>query len=89
MPTWAWLDSDGPNATVGMSYVTPESVSVSEVWKITGSLAAGTLGLVTALAWWHQRRLRRKFIIEAGSLKDIPLQMASPAQEPAQNSTST
>ncbi|KAH8199446.1 hypothetical protein TruAng_006384 [Truncatella angustata] len=68
MPTWVWIYPDSPEATVGMSYVTSESVPVSEVWIYTGAIAAGTLGQVAALAWWHQRRLRRKFLIVADSL---------------------
>lgn len=37
-------------------------------WKITGSTGVGIAALVCALAWWHQRRLRRVFRDEADKL---------------------
>ncbi|ETS86092.1 hypothetical protein PFICI_04117 [Pestalotiopsis fici W106-1] len=69
--SWSWTNKDHPDSTVGMSYITPDSVPMAGVWKITGALAAGILGLVSALAWWHQRRLRKKFIFEAESLERL------------------
>ncbi|KAK6067931.1 hypothetical protein SCUP234_11404 [Seiridium cupressi] len=78
MPTRYWIHPDADGATVGMSYVTPQSVPNAGVWKTTGALAGGILGLVAALAWWHQRRLRKKFMSEAESLKDLDSEVAIP-----------
>lgn len=67
-----------------VSYITPDSVPMAGVWKITGALAAGILALVTALSWWHQRRLRKKFIVEAENLE----KMTDASQRHAFNSVS-
>ncbi|KAF3008322.1 hypothetical protein E8E14_007413 [Neopestalotiopsis sp. 37M] len=70
MSAWSWTNKGDPDSTVGMSYITPDSVPMAGVWKITGALAASILGLVSALAWWHQRRLRKKFIMETEHLEN-------------------
>lgn len=38
-------------------------------WTVTGTAAVVVLGVVCAMAWWHQRRLRKLFWEEAESLE--------------------
>ncbi|KAI1338612.1 hypothetical protein F5Y15DRAFT_122459 [Xylariaceae sp. FL0016] len=44
-------------------------VAAQNWWTVTGSTAVGVVGIVCALAWWHQRRLRKIFRDEADKLE--------------------
>lgn len=65
-----WLRPTDPDAIVVLSTNTKDSIlAAQEWWTVTGTAAVIFLGVVCALAWWHQRRLRKLFRDEAESLE--------------------
>ncbi|KAK8055323.1 hypothetical protein PG993_000550 [Apiospora rasikravindrae] len=65
-----WLRPSDPDAIVVLSTNTKDSIlAAQEWWTVTGTVAVIFLGVVCALAWWHQRRLRKLFLEEAESLE--------------------
>ncbi|KAK8050435.1 hypothetical protein PG994_012165 [Apiospora phragmitis] len=65
-----WLRPSDPNALVVLSTNTKDSIlAAQQWWTVTGTAAVIVLGVVCALAWWHQRRLRKLFREEAESLE--------------------
>lgn len=65
-----WLRPSDPAALVVLSTNTSDSIrAAQEWWTVTGTASVILLGVVCALAWWHQRRLRKLFREEAESLE--------------------
>ncbi|KAK6841542.1 hypothetical protein PG987_002402 [Apiospora arundinis] len=65
-----WLRPTDPDAIVVLSTNTKDSIlAAQEWWTVTGTAAVIFLSVVCALAWWHQRRLRKLFRDEAESLE--------------------
>ncbi|KAK7908429.1 hypothetical protein PG985_015732 [Apiospora marii] len=65
-----WLRPSDPDALVVLSTNTKDSIrAAQEWWTVTGTASVILLGVVCALAWWHQRRLRKLFREEAESLE--------------------
>ncbi|KAK8139014.1 hypothetical protein PG984_002394 [Apiospora sp. TS-2023a] len=65
-----WLRPSDPGALVVLSTNTADSIrAAQEWWTGTGTASVILLGVVCALAWWHQRRLRKLFREEAESLE--------------------
>ncbi|KAK7965170.1 hypothetical protein PG996_000473 [Apiospora saccharicola] len=65
-----WLRPSDPDAVVVLSTNTADSIrAAQEWWTGTGTASVILLGVVCALAWWHQRRLRKLFREEAESLE--------------------
>jgi hypothetical protein len=64
------MQLDDPEAYLMLSTNSADSIEAAERWwTVTGSVAVAMLGVVCALAWWHQRRLRKVFRDEADSLE--------------------
>ncbi|KAL7629655.1 hypothetical protein AAE478_001178 [Parahypoxylon ruwenzoriense] len=69
VPAKYWPRLGDPNAYIVLSDNTAEDIQAAERWwTVTGSTAVGIVGIVCALAWWHQRRLRKVFRDEADKL---------------------
>ncbi|KAK7951198.1 uncharacterized protein PG986_006926 [Apiospora aurea] len=65
-----WLWPSDPDAIVVLSTNTKDSIlAAQEWWTVTGTVAVIFLGVVCALAWWYQRRLRKLFLEEVESLE--------------------
>lgn len=66
-----WLYPDAPAAYVDLSTDNIEDTRAAADYWVTASVAAvGFVCLVCALAWWHQRRLRKLFKDEAETLNE-------------------
>ncbi|KAI0889622.1 uncharacterized protein GGS22DRAFT_1858 [Annulohypoxylon maeteangense] len=62
VPVRYWPRLNDPNAYIVLSDNTAEDIEAARRWwTVTGSTAVGIIGFVCALAWWHQRRLRKVF----------------------------
>ena len=69
VPVKYWPRLSDPSAFVVLSDNTAEDIEAAQKWwTVTGSTAVGVVVLVCALAWWHQRRLRKVFRDEADKL---------------------
>ncbi|KAI1763195.1 hypothetical protein GGR53DRAFT_377129 [Hypoxylon sp. FL1150] len=69
VPVRYWPRLSDPAAFIVLSDNTAEDIAAGQHWwTITGSTAVGVIGIVCALAWWHQRRLRKVFRDEADKL---------------------
>ncbi|KAI1466870.1 uncharacterized protein F4812DRAFT_460428 [Daldinia caldariorum] len=69
VPVRYWPRLHDPNAYIVLSNNTTEDIEAAQRWwTVTGSTAVVVVGIVCALAWWHQRRLRKKFRDEADKL---------------------
>ncbi|KAI1103924.1 hypothetical protein F4804DRAFT_213221 [Jackrogersella minutella] len=69
VPVRYWPQLSDPNAYIVLSDNTAEDIEAARHWwTVTGSTAVGVIGAVCALAWWHQRRLRKVFRDEADKL---------------------
>lgn len=65
-----WLKPDDARAYIILSTNTADSIQAAqEWWTVTGTVAVVFLSVVCALAWWHQRRLRKLFRDEAESME--------------------
>ncbi|KAI0021081.1 hypothetical protein F4780DRAFT_770484 [Xylariomycetidae sp. FL0641] len=66
VPATYWLRLRDPDAFIILSDNTAADIRAAlDWWTVTGSVAVGVVGIVCALAWWHQRRLRKVFRDEA------------------------
>lgn len=90
---WSWTDRENAE-----SRVTPlgDGISKSEIkasknWMIMGALASGVLSLVTALGWWHRKKLWKRFKEQTKTLPDIESRKRPPGSlnkvQSASNST--
>ncbi|KXJ91599.1 hypothetical protein Micbo1qcDRAFT_234067 [Microdochium bolleyi] len=62
---------DDPDAYVVLSSNTTASIAAAGTWwTYTAVAAVATVSLVCALAWWHQRRLKKVFRDVADSLEE-------------------
>ncbi|KAI0148212.1 hypothetical protein F4776DRAFT_305474 [Hypoxylon sp. NC0597] len=69
LPVTYWSRLRDPNAYIVLSDNTAADIEAARRWwTVTGSTAVGVVGFVCALAWWHQRRLRKVFRDEADKL---------------------
>ncbi|KAI0173358.1 hypothetical protein GGR52DRAFT_580038 [Hypoxylon sp. FL1284] len=69
VPVRYWPRLGDPDAYIVLSDNTAEDIAAAKRWwTITRSAAVGVIGIVCALAWWHQRRLRKVFRDEADKL---------------------
>lgn len=69
VPVRYWPRLSDPEAFIVLSDNTAEDIEAAQRWwTITGSTAVVVVGIVCALAWWHQRRLRKVFRDEADKL---------------------
>ncbi|KAI1086394.1 hypothetical protein F5B19DRAFT_479425 [Rostrohypoxylon terebratum] len=69
VPVRYWPRLNDPDAFIVLSDNTAEDIEAARRWwMVTGSTAVGIIGSVCALAWWHQRRLRKVFRDEADKL---------------------
>ncbi|KAI1478862.1 hypothetical protein K445DRAFT_23961 [Daldinia sp. EC12] len=69
VPVRYWPRLSDPNAYIVLSDNTAEDIEAAQRWwTVTGSTAVVVVGIVCALAWWHQRRLRKRFRDEADKL---------------------
>ncbi|KAI2776161.1 hypothetical protein F4815DRAFT_503674 [Daldinia loculata] len=69
VPVRYWPRLSDPDVYIVLSDNTAEDIEAARRWWIvTGSTAVGVVGIVCALAWWHQRRLRKRFRDEADKL---------------------
>ncbi|KAI1749445.1 hypothetical protein F4782DRAFT_549731 [Xylaria castorea] len=65
---WPYLHS--AEAYFPLSTNSQAAIEAAETWwTVIGSTAVGLISIVTALAWWHQRRLRKVFRDEADKLE--------------------
>ncbi|KAI0417908.1 hypothetical protein F5X98DRAFT_130149 [Xylaria grammica] len=70
VPATHWPYLNGPDAYFPLSSNSQAAIEAAEAWwTVTGGLSVGLLSFVTALAWWHQRRLRQIFKEEADKLE--------------------
>ncbi|KAI0538099.1 hypothetical protein GGR58DRAFT_319126 [Xylaria digitata] len=70
VPATYWSYLSGPEAYFPLSNNSQADIEAAESWwTVTGSTSVGLLSIVTALAWWHQRRLRNIFTEEANKLE--------------------
>jgi hypothetical protein len=69
LPVRYWRRTNDPDAYLVLSTNTAASIRAAQWWwASTGSASVLVIGAVCALAWWHQRRLRKVFRDEADSL---------------------
>ncbi|KAI1397383.1 hypothetical protein F4819DRAFT_499524 [Hypoxylon fuscum] len=69
VPVRYWPRLNDPDAYIVLSDDTAEDIRAAQRWwTVTGSTAVIVIGIVCALAWWHQRRLRKVFRDEADKL---------------------
>ncbi|KAI1383585.1 uncharacterized protein F4822DRAFT_82104 [Hypoxylon trugodes] len=72
VPVRYWPRLNDPEAYIVLSDNSAEDIEAAQRWwTITGSTGVGIVGIVCALAWWHQRRLRKVFRDEADKLDNI------------------
>ncbi|KAI1264980.1 hypothetical protein F5Y18DRAFT_417504 [Xylariaceae sp. FL1019] len=70
VPATYWRNLNSPDAYFPLSTNSGEDIKAAQQWwTITGSIAVSLISVVCALAWWHQRRLRRVFRSEADKLE--------------------
>ncbi|KAI0910797.1 hypothetical protein F4823DRAFT_637240 [Ustulina deusta] len=70
VPAIYWPYLGGPDAYFPISTNSQTAIEVAEAWwTVTGSTSVGLISIITALAWWHQRRLRKIFKEEADKLE--------------------
>ncbi|KAI8631979.1 hypothetical protein F5Y19DRAFT_472864 [Xylariaceae sp. FL1651] len=70
VPATYWPYLNGPDAYFPLSSNSHADIQAAQDWwTVTGSIAAGLISIVCALAWWHQRRLRKVFRDEADKLE--------------------
>ncbi|KAI0425436.1 hypothetical protein F5Y09DRAFT_352274 [Xylaria sp. FL1042] len=70
VPAVYWPYLNGPEAYFQISTNSQEAIEAADAWwTVTGSTSVGLISIVTALAWWHQRRLRKIFKEEADKLE--------------------
>ncbi|KAH8165373.1 hypothetical protein CIB48_g2862 [Xylaria polymorpha] len=70
VPATFWPYLEGPEAYFPLSTNSQAAIEAADAWwTVTGSTAVGLISIVTALAWWHQRRLRKVFRNEADKLE--------------------
>ncbi|KAI0402795.1 hypothetical protein F4802DRAFT_608492 [Xylaria palmicola] len=70
VPATYWPYLSGPEAHFPLSTNSQAAIEAAEAWwTITSSTSVGLISIVTALAWWHQRRLRKVFRDEADKLE--------------------
>ncbi|KAI0508629.1 hypothetical protein F5B22DRAFT_386046 [Xylaria bambusicola] len=71
VPATYWPYLNGPEAYFAISTNSQEAIVVAEAWwTTTGSTSVGLISIITALAWWHQRRLRKMFKEQADQLEN-------------------
>ncbi|KAI8958950.1 hypothetical protein F5Y11DRAFT_362223 [Daldinia sp. FL1419] len=69
VPVRYWPRLNHPDAYIVLSSNTAEDIQAAQSWwTVTGSTGVVVVGIVCALAWWHQRRLRKKFRDEADKI---------------------
>ncbi|KAI5926634.1 hypothetical protein F4810DRAFT_479177 [Camillea tinctor] len=70
VPASYWLRLRDPDAYIILSDNTAADIDAAQRWwTVTGSTAVGIVSIVCALAWWHQRRLRKVFRDEADKIE--------------------
>ncbi|KAI5861680.1 hypothetical protein GGS23DRAFT_611828 [Durotheca rogersii] len=70
VPVRYWPRLHDPSAYIVLSDNTAEDIAAAQHWwTATGTTAVIVIGIVCALAWWHQRRLRKVFRDEADRLE--------------------
>ncbi|KAI1272904.1 hypothetical protein F5Y07DRAFT_279075 [Xylaria sp. FL0933] len=70
VPATYWPYLNGPEAYFPISTNSQEAIEAADAWwTVTGSTSVGLISIITALAWWHQRRLRKLFKEEADKLE--------------------
>ncbi|KAI0863832.1 hypothetical protein F4860DRAFT_511721 [Xylaria cubensis] len=70
VPATFWPYLNDAEAYFPLSTNSQAAITAAEAWwTVTGSIAVGLMSIVTALAWWHQRRLRKVFRDEADKLE--------------------
>ncbi|KAI1775654.1 hypothetical protein F4818DRAFT_414547 [Hypoxylon cercidicola] len=69
VPVRYWPRLSDPDAYIVLSDNPAEDIAAAQRWwTVTGSSAVGVIAMVCALAWWHQRMLRKVFRDEADKL---------------------
>ncbi|KAI1078246.1 hypothetical protein F5B20DRAFT_548556 [Whalleya microplaca] len=69
VPVTYWTWGNPQDTQIVLSDNTAEAIDAAlKWWTAVGSTAVGAVGVVCALAWWHQRRLRKVFRDEADKL---------------------
>lgn len=70
---WSWTDPKNTNSRVTPlgDGISKDEIKASENWIIMGALASGILSLVTALGWWHRKKLWKRFKEQTKTLPDI------------------
>ncbi|KAI0964887.1 hypothetical protein F4678DRAFT_477037 [Xylaria arbuscula] len=70
VPATYWPYLHGPEAYFPISTNSHDAIAAADAWwVVTGSTSVGLISIITALAWWHQRRLRNIFKEEADKLE--------------------
>ncbi|KAI1426594.1 hypothetical protein F5Y12DRAFT_271541 [Xylaria sp. FL1777] len=70
VPATYWPYLSGPEAYFPISTNSQAAIEAADAWwTVTGSTSVGLISIITALAWWHQRRLRKIFKEEADKLE--------------------
>ncbi|KAI0470357.1 hypothetical protein F4859DRAFT_505379 [Xylaria cf. heliscus] len=70
VPATIWPYVNSAEAYFPLSTNSQVAIEAAEAWwTTTGGTAVGLISIVTALAWWHQRRLRKVFRDEADKLE--------------------
>ncbi|KAI0378006.1 hypothetical protein F5Y04DRAFT_291469 [Hypomontagnella monticulosa] len=83
VPASHWPRLNDPNAYIVLSDNTGEDIRAAQRWwTVTGSTGVVVVGIVCALAWWHQRRLRKVFREEADKLDDDLVERDTVVQRP-------
>jgi hypothetical protein len=71
VPFRYWLDTDAPGAYVDLSAEGEMSMKNAQQWWLAlGWVSVGCICSVYVFAWWHQRRLREIFRVQAESLDE-------------------
>ncbi|ORY60227.1 uncharacterized protein BCR38DRAFT_412408 [Pseudomassariella vexata] len=82
IPAKYWVRPNDPDAYMILSSNFADSIVAAERWwVVTGTVAVALLAVVCALAWWHQRRLRKVYRDEADSLNDDAAALESKSPE--------
>ncbi|KAI0200264.1 hypothetical protein F4808DRAFT_173359 [Astrocystis sublimbata] len=69
VPATLWPHLNTPEAYFPISTNSQAQIkAAADWWNVTGSSSVGLMSIITALAWWHQRRLRKVFRDEADKL---------------------
>ncbi|KAI1409027.1 hypothetical protein F5Y13DRAFT_203858 [Hypoxylon sp. FL1857] len=83
VPATYWPYLNDPNAYIVLSDNSAEDIKAAQRWwTVVGSTAVGVVGFVCALAWWHQRRLRKVFRDEADKLDNDNTASAPTVRDP-------